>query len=141
MASFRNLHILSMACIILLISQPTHSQDNDGLIRTASGLPDYSGIWQAMGTAHWNLETHGASAGNFHSENLKVTERFTPVGRNLIIHEATMEDPENFTRPWNIELPLYRRLEENAQLVEFKCMEFSEEILYGHLRANPAANN
>ncbi len=39
-----------------------------------------------------------------------------------------------FTRPWKIKMPLYRRLEENAQLLEFKCVEFAEELMYGHLR-------
>jgi hypothetical protein len=31
-------------------------------------------------------------------------------------------------------MPLYRRVEKNVQLLEFKCVEFSEELLYGHLR-------
>jgi hypothetical protein len=72
-------------------------------------------------------------AGNFHSDMLKVTERFTPQGENLM-YEATMEDPDTFTRPWKISLPLYRKLEKNAQLLEFKCVEFSEELLYGDLK-------
>ena len=72
-------------------------------------------------------------AGNFHSDMLKVTERFTPQGDNLM-YEATMEDPDTFTRPWKISLPLYRKLEKNAQLLEFKCVEFSEELLYGDLK-------
>ena len=72
-------------------------------------------------------------AGNFHSDMLKVTERFTPQGDNLM-YEATIEDPDTFTRPWKISLPLYRKLERNAQLLEFKCVEFSEELLYGDLK-------
>ena len=44
------------------------------------------------------------------------------------------EDPKVFTRPWKISLPLYRRLERNAQFLEFKCVPFSEELMYGHLR-------
>jgi hypothetical protein len=31
-------------------------------------------------------------------------------------------------------MPLYRRQEKNAQLLEFNCVGFSEELLYGHLR-------
>jgi hypothetical protein len=34
-------------------------------------------------------------------------------------------------------MPLYRRLEDKAQLVEFKCVEFVEELLYGQLRKHP----
>ena len=50
------------------------------------------------------------------------------------MYEATLEDENVYTRPWTIKFPLYRRLEENARLLEFKCIEFSEELLYGHLR-------
>jgi len=49
-------------------------------------------------------------------------------------YEATMTDPKVFTRPWKISLPLYRRLEKNAQFLEFKCVPFSEDLIYGHLR-------
>jgi hypothetical protein len=73
-------------------------------------------------------------AGNFHSEALRVTERYTPAGPNLIQYQATMEDPKVFTRPWTISMPLYRRQERNAQFLEFKCVPFSEELLYGHLK-------
>ncbi len=74
------------------------------------------------------------SSGNFHSEQLEVEERFTPVSENVLRYEATITDPKVFTRPWKIKMPLYRRLEENAQLLEFKCVEFVEELMYGHLR-------
>jgi len=73
-------------------------------------------------------------SGNHHSEALKVTERFTPIGPNTLWYEATIDDPEVYTRPWVISMPLYRRLERDMRLVEFKCQEFTEEILYGHLR-------
>jgi hypothetical protein len=73
-------------------------------------------------------------AGNFHSDALKVTERYTPMGDNAISYEATIEDPNTFTRPWKISMPIYRHLEKNAQLLEFKCVEFSEELLYGDLK-------
>jgi len=73
-------------------------------------------------------------AGNHHSDELKVTERYTLAGPNHIDYQATIEDPNTFSEPWTISLPLYRRVERNAQLLEFKCVEFSEELLYGHLR-------
>ena len=77
-------------------------------------------------------------AGDFHSEALHVTERYTPIDRNTISYEATMEDPKVFTRPWKISMPLYRRVEKNAQLMEYKCAEFVEELMYGHLRKKPS---
>jgi hypothetical protein len=73
-------------------------------------------------------------AGNFHSDALLVTERFTPMSRDAIRYEATVEDKQVFTRPWKIAMPLYRRLEPNAQLMEFRCVEMVEETMYGHLR-------
>ena len=74
-------------------------------------------------------------AGNFHSTALHVVERYTPAGPNVIQYEATIEDPMVFTRPWTVRMPLYRRLEEHSQLLEFKCIPFAEELMYGHLRS------
>lgn len=73
-------------------------------------------------------------AGNHHTDALRVTERYTHMGPNTLMYEATLEDPNVYTRPWTIRFPLYRRLEENVQLLEFKCVEFTEELIYGHLR-------
>jgi hypothetical protein len=74
------------------------------------------------------------SAGNFHSDALRVVERYTPIGPDHLMYEATIEDPKVFTRPWKLRVPLYRRIEEQAQLLEFRCVEFVEELIYGHLR-------
>lgn len=78
------------------------------------------------------------SAGNYHSDALKVTERYTRAGPNTLWYEATMEDAKVFSAPWTIRLPLYRRLEPGAQILEFKCVEFAEYATYGHLYAPPA---
>ena len=81
----------------------------------------------------FNDQTWFDRAGNFHSEALHVVERFTPVNSDVLNYEVTIEDPKVFTRPWKIQLPLYRRQDANAQLLEFKCVEFVEELMYGHL--------
>ena len=73
-------------------------------------------------------------AGNHHTDALRVTERYTHIGPNTLMYEAMLEDPNVYTRPWTVSFPLYRRLDENMQLLEFKCVEFSEELIYGHLR-------
>ena len=78
------------------------------------------------------------SAGNFHSAALRVEERYTRKGPDHLLYEATIEDPEVYTRPWKISLPLYRRIDANMQLLEFKCVEFVEEMMYGHLRKKDA---
>ncbi|PYQ82710.1 MAG: hypothetical protein DMG01_00340, partial [Acidobacteria bacterium] len=66
---------------------------------------------------------------------LTVTERYAlaPGGTHLN-YEARIEDPKTFIRPWTIRMPLYRRLEPRVQLLEYKCLEFSEELLYGDLK-------
>ncbi len=81
-----------------------------------------------------NDKTWFDRAGNFHSDALHVVERYTPASPGVLQYEATIEDPKVFTRPWKISFPLYRRLDKNAQFLEFKCVPFSEELVYGHLR-------
>ena len=108
--------------------------------------------WMGYGVGRWEGQTLVVevtaqmpdtwfdSSGNFHSEELRVEERYTPAGPNLLWYEATIEDPQVFTRPWKIRMPLYRRQEPNAQILEFKCVPFAEGAVYGHLtRGEPAA--
>lgn len=73
-------------------------------------------------------------AGNHHSDALRVTERYTHLGPNTLMYEATLEDPNVYTEAWTLSFPLYRRLDDNMQILEFKCVEFTEELIYGHLR-------
>jgi len=77
-------------------------------------------------------------AGNFHSDALHVVERFTPRSAETINYEVTIEDPKVFSRPWKMSMPLYKHVERNAQILEFRCVEFVEDLLYGHLRKQPA---
>jgi hypothetical protein len=110
------------------------------------GPPAPADSWMGHSVGHWegdtlvvdvtaqNDETWFDRAGNFHSDALHVVERYTPRGTDALTYEATIEDPKVFSRPWKITMPLYRRLEKNAQLLEFKCVEFVEELMYGHLR-------
>jgi hypothetical protein len=76
-------------------------------------------------------------SGNYHSDALHVTERYTPRSPDTLMYEATIEDPKVFSRPWKMSMPLYRRVDKNAQIMEYKCVEFAEEVLYGHLRRQP----
>jgi hypothetical protein len=76
-------------------------------------------------------------AGNFHSDALHLVERFTLLTPDVIQYEVTVEDPKVFTRPWRIAMPLYRRKEPNMQLIEYRCTEFVEEFMYGHVRREP----
>ena len=102
-----------------------------------------SDTWMGTNNGRWEGETlvidvtglNGLAwfdrAGNYSSDKLHVVERFTARSADTLMYEATMEDPSVFSRTWKIRVPLYRRVEEGAQLLEFKCVEFAEELLYG----------
>jgi hypothetical protein len=105
--------------------------------------------WMGQSVGHWegetlvidvtdlNDQTWFDRAGNFHSDRLHVVERYTRTSPDVIAYEATIEDPAVFTRSWKIAMPLYRRQEKNAQILDFKCVEFVEELLYGQYRKQP----
>jgi hypothetical protein len=75
-------------------------------------------------------------AGNYSSNKLTVTERFTLLGPNHLWYEATLDDPQTYTRPWTIEMPLYRMIDQQAQLLEHKCVAFADRLLYQDLLRN-----
>src|SRR5256712_13296330 len=105
--------------------------------------------WMGWSNGHWegetlvvdvtslNDQTWFDRAGNFHSDALHVVERYTPRSADTLIYEATIEDPNVFSRPWKIRMPLYRRVENHAKILEYKCVEFAEELLYGPLSKKP----
>jgi hypothetical protein len=77
-------------------------------------------------------------SGNYHSDSLHVVERYTMLDATHINYEATIEDPMTFTRPWKINVILYKHIEPNAQLLEFKCAEYVEEFFWGEYRKTTA---
>src|SRR4029079_4087200 len=101
--------------------------------------------WMGWSRGHWEGDTLVVGvtgqredtwfdrAGNYHSDALHVVERFTPASPYHLNYEATIEDPNVFTRPWKIAMPLYRRMD-NPNLLEFNCVEFAEQALYGSIR-------
>ena len=101
--------------------------------------------WMGWSRGHWegetlvvdvtdfNDQTWFDRAGNFHSDALHITERYTAVSPYHLTYEVTVEDPKVFTRPWKMRMPLYRRFEKDKRLLEYKCVEFVEEAMYGHL--------
>jgi hypothetical protein len=96
-----------------------------------------SGTWDGnvlvITTVGQNENTWLDRAGNFHTNQLKVTERFTLLDADHIRYEATLEDPKTYSRPWTIEMPLYRVIDQNAQLLEHKCVPFADKLLYHDL--------
>lgn len=119
------------------------------LINMGKPIEAGSDTWMGTSNGHWDGDTlvvdvtglNGLSwfdrAGNFASDKLHVVERYTRRSNDVMDYEATIEDPRVFTRPWKISLPLYKRAEKNAQILEFKCVEFAEELLYGKYKKQP----
>ena len=116
------------------------------IIHMGKVVPAPIDSWMGQSVARWDADTlvvdvtalNGQAwldrAGNFLSDTAHVVERYTPVSPDHLMYEATIEDPKVFTRPWKMSMPLYRRIDKGMQLLEFKCVEFSEEFLYGTLR-------
>lgn len=111
--------------------------------------PAETDSWMGQSVGRWEgdtlvVEVTGQSdqtwfdrAGSHHTNQLVVTERYTMISQDHIHYEATMKDPIVFTESWTISMPLYRRIEDGARLMDFKCVEFVEELLFGELRRNP----
>ena len=112
------------------------------------GKPQESAVdtWMGTSNGHWEGNTlvvdvtgfNGMAwfdrAGNFASDSLHVVERYSLLDPNTMNYEATIEDPKTFSRPWKVNVILYRHREKDARLLEFKCVEFTEELIYGDLR-------
>jgi hypothetical protein len=111
--------------------------------------PPQVDTWMGQSVGRWDgdtfvIEANGFNdqtwfdrAGNHHSEALRVVERYTMTSPDHIQYDATIDDPKVFTRPWTIRMPLYRHVNRDARLGQFKCVEFVEELMYGHLRKTP----
>jgi hypothetical protein len=105
--------------------------------------------WMGQSVAHWegdtlvvvvtglNDSTWFDRAGNFHSEDMKVVERWTLTAPGVMRYEAEITDPQTFTRPWKMSMNLYKHVGADAQMQQFRCVEFVEELLYGSLRKDP----
>jgi hypothetical protein len=97
-------------------------------------LGDSRGHWDGdtlvVDVVDFNDETWLSHAGDFHSDQLHVVERYTPIDADHIKYQATLDDPKVFTRPWSLSLVLYRRIEPNIQLLEYDCYTFDYERFY-----------
>jgi hypothetical protein len=118
---------------------------NPGPAETDSWMGQSVGRWEGdtlvVDVTGLNDQTWFDRSGTHHSNQLRVVERYTLTTPHHIRYEATIEDPEVFTRPWKISLPLYRRMEPDARLMDFKCTEFVEELIFGEFRRNPLKRN
>ena len=112
-----------------------------GPAETDSWMGQSVGRWEGdtfvIETTGFNDQTWFDRSGTHHSNQLRVVERYSLSSPNHIQFEAEIEDPVVFTRPWKISMPLYRRMEQDARLMDFKCVEFVEELIYGEYRRRP----
>jgi hypothetical protein len=99
--------------------------------------------WNGDSRGHWdgdslvvdvtdfNDQTWFDASGDYHSDKLHVVERYTRTGPDTLQYEATVEDPEVFTQPWKISIPLYRHTEPNFRVLEYECQAYSDEASKG----------
>ena len=94
-------------------------------------MGDSRGSWQGdtlvVDAMHFNGDTWFDRAGNYHSVDMHVVERYTLLDPDHLQYEATIEDPRVFSRPWKMQMVLYRHVEPNFQLLEYDCIAFLDE--------------
>jgi hypothetical protein len=97
-------------------------------------LGDSRGHWEGdtlvVDVTDFNGETWLDRVGNFNSDELHLVERWSYVDRNTIRYRATFTDPKVYTKPWTLEVLLYRRLEPNVQIIENYCATLDYDKYY-----------
>jgi len=118
-------------------SQRVIHMDESGGLPLDAWMGKSNGVWEDDTLVVTTLNQNGLTwldrAGNHSSNQLVVTERFSLIDADHILYEATLEDPQTFSEPWTISMPLYRLVEDNAQTLEHKCVEFADKLLYWDL--------
>lgn len=115
-------------------------EHNEPPIDTWMGLSNgsWDGDTLVVETTGFNGQSWLDRAGNYAGAGATVTERFTPIDADHIQYEATIENPDVFTQAWTISMPLYRRIEPNAELLEYRCVPFAEQMMYRDLKPEGA---
>ena len=93
-------------------------------------MGDSRGRWDGdtlvVDVSNHNDKTWFDMAGNFHSEALKLVERYTLLDADTIEYEVTVEDPKVFTRPWKMSMPFHRQ-KGMDRILEYQCQAEVEE--------------
>jgi hypothetical protein len=109
------------------------------LIYTTAKASPHQGVdsWMGDSRGRWEgdtlvIEVIGSndrawfdSSGNYHSDKMRVTERYTMTDPDTIRYEATVTDPEIFTKPWKITIPLHR-VKNKVRALEYHCQAEKE---------------
>jgi hypothetical protein len=92
---------------------------------------DSRGHWEGdtlvVDVADFNDQTWFDASGNHHSNALKVIERYTRTGPDVMQYQATMTDPQTFSRPWTIRMDLHRDTDRYPTLLEYECHSYLED--------------
>jgi hypothetical protein len=94
------------------------------------GVGRWEGSTLVIETTNNNALTWLDTSGNRHSDQLVVTERFTPTDNDNWTYEATLVDPAAYTAPWTIAAPMTRGPDPNAEILEFACVEGNTDQLH-----------
>ncbi len=119
------------------------------IVNLGAPIPSAIDSWMGVSNARWDGDTlvvevsgfNGMAwldrAGNHSSSALKVVERYTLAGPDAIDYSATLEDAQTFSRPWTMRFRLLRNPNPEQHLMEFKCVPFTEQLLYGDVYKQP----
>jgi hypothetical protein len=108
---------------LIYLDRPDHLE-NIGSYQGFS-LGKWEGNTLVVEVKDFNDFTWFDMAGNFHSDALHVTERYTPVDADTLQYEATITDPKVFTRPWKMSMPLHRQTE--IGILDYECYMLVDE--------------
>jgi hypothetical protein len=91
-------------------------------------------LWEGDSRGHWegntlvievknnNDVTRFDVMGNFHSDQMKVTERWTILDKNSIDYKATIDDPKVYTKPWTLGVKMVRA-KPGTEILEYAGVE------------------
>ena len=125
---FQNSQMIGMTFEWSLVHRTIYTDGSKAQDGIEFWMGDSRGRWEGntlvVDVIYFNDQTWFDHAGNFHSEDLHVVERYTPTDATHMLYEATIEDPKVFTRPWKMSMTLYRRVEPLAGVLEYECYAY-----------------
>ena len=135
------LQIIQTPTQVTVLSEYVHNTRHIYLTRKSHWPPDSVDLWNGdsigrfegdvfiSDVANFNGQAWLDRSGNFHSDALKVIERFRLIDADTIQYEATLEDPKTYTRPWTMRLLLYRHKEPRFRILEYECHAYRDDSL------------